>query len=45
MQVQRAITLLENFLSSFYEHPDWSVISPKDTYAIETLIQFAKERV
>ena len=38
------IDILEGFLDAFYEFPDWHVLSEKDTEAIETLIEFAKEK-
>lgn len=42
MTKKEAIDTLENFLDAFYDFPDWSVLSEKDTEAIETLIKFAK---
>jgi len=44
MTKEEAIDILEGFLDSFYEFPDWHVLSEKDTEAIETLITFAKEK-
>ena len=44
MEVKQAIHILEGFLDSFYEYPDWHVVSEIDTEAIETLIKFAKEK-
>ena len=43
MTKEEAIDILEGFLDAFYEFPDWHVLSEKDTEAIETLIEFAKE--
>ena len=44
MTKEEAIHILEGFLDAFYEYADWHVISSKDTEAIETLIEFAKEK-
>ena len=43
MTKEEAIDILEGFLDAFYEFSDWHVLSEKDTEAIETLIEFAKE--
>ena len=43
MTREEAVDILEHFLDSFYEFPDWHVLSEKDTEAIETLIKSVKE--
>ena len=43
MTREETVDILEHFLDSFYEFPDWHVLSEKDTEAIETLIKSAKE--
>lgn len=44
MTTEEAIQVLDKFLDSFYNFPDWNVLSEKDTEAIEVLIKFAKEK-
>lgn len=45
MTVDEAITKLENFASGFSEYPDWNVVGRDDLEAMETLVEFAKERL
>lgn len=44
MEIKKAIEILEDTLKSFYEYPDFDVLSDEDCQAIETLIEFAKEK-
>lgn len=44
MTVNEAITKLENFTNGFSEYPDWNVVGRDDIEAMETLIEFTKER-
>lgn len=44
MTVNEAIKKLENFVEGFSEYPDWNVVGRDDIEAMETLIEFTKER-
>lgn len=44
MTVKEAIKKLENFVEGFSEYPDWNVVGRDDIEAMETLIEFTKER-
>lgn len=45
MTVNEAIKKLENFVEGFSEYPDWNVVGRDDLEAMETLVEFAKERL
>lgn len=45
MTVNEAIKKLENFATGFSEYPDWNVVGRDDLEAMETLVEFAKERL
>lgn len=45
MTVNEAIGQLENLVDCFSEYPDWNVLSCDDLEAMETLVEFVKERV
>ena len=44
MTVNEAIKKLENFVEGFSEYPDWNVVGRDDIEAMETLIEFTKDR-
>ena len=45
MTVNEAITKLENFANGFSEYPDLNVVGCDDLEVMETLVEFAKERL
>lgn len=45
MTVNKAIEQLENLVDCFSEYPNWNVLSCDDLEAMETLIEFTKERL
>ena len=45
MNINEAVNKLENFVEGFSEYPDWNVVGRDDIEAMETLIEFTKERL
>ena len=45
MTIKEAIKKLEGFVEGFSEYPDWNVVGRDDLEAMETLVEFAKERL
>ena len=45
MTVNEAIEKLENLIDCFSEYPDWNILTCDDLEAMETLVEFAKERL